>query len=117
MNRLSLAAACVLSLGVSGVSAQFNPRPQKPAYDDGQVEVVPVQGNVYLVAGSGANIAVQSTPDGLLLVDASICLVASLVSPRVSTKGASFKAISRVHLSAATPARFKVYSRTASAER
>jgi cyclase len=85
VNRLSLAAACVLSLGVSGVSAQFNPRPQKPAYDDGQVEVVPVQGNVYLVAGSGANIAVQSTPDGLLLVDASVAEMSEKVLAALRT--------------------------------
>jgi glyoxylase-like metal-dependent hydrolase (beta-lactamase superfamily II) len=72
MNRFFLVGTCVVSLCIAGVDAQFNPRPEKPAYDDGQVEVVPVQGSVYLVAGSGANITVQSTPDGFLLVDTSV---------------------------------------------
>jgi glyoxylase-like metal-dependent hydrolase (beta-lactamase superfamily II) len=44
-------------------------RPEKPNYEDGNVEVLHVQGNVYLVAGGKANIAVQKDPDGLLLVD------------------------------------------------
>lgn len=45
-------------------------RPEKPNYEDGNVEVLHVQGNVYLVAGGKANITVQKDPDGLLLVDA-----------------------------------------------
>jgi cyclase len=36
----------------------------------GQIEVLPVQGNVYMVAGAGANVAVQVGPTGMLLVDA-----------------------------------------------
>ena len=46
--------------------------PIKPAYDNGDVEVVPVRDNVYLVAGSGANITVQVDPEGVLLVDSSV---------------------------------------------
>ena len=34
-------------------------RPGKPVYGDGNVEVLPVQGNVYLVAGGASNITVQ----------------------------------------------------------
>ena len=44
-------------------------RPAKPTYEDGNIEVLHVQGNVYLVAGGKANITVQKDPDGLLLVD------------------------------------------------
>jgi cyclase len=36
---------------------------------EGEIQVLPVQGNVYLVAGAGANIAVQAGEDGVLLVD------------------------------------------------
>jgi glyoxylase-like metal-dependent hydrolase (beta-lactamase superfamily II) len=35
----------------------------------GGIEVLPVRGNVYLLAGAGANVTVQAGPDGLLLVD------------------------------------------------
>jgi cyclase len=46
--------------------------PKKPAYDNGDIVVIPVQGNVHLVAGSGANITVQVDPEGTLLVDTSV---------------------------------------------
>jgi hypothetical protein len=51
----------------------------KPAYDDGNVEVLHVQGNVHLVAGSGANITVQVAPDGLLVVDSSVAAMSEKV--------------------------------------
>ena len=35
----------------------------------GEIEVLPVQGNVYMLAGAGGNIAVQIGDDGVLLVD------------------------------------------------
>ncbi|HEY7447905.1 MAG TPA: MBL fold metallo-hydrolase [Vicinamibacterales bacterium] len=46
----------------SGVDADRN-RPVD------EIEVLPVQGNVYVLAGAGANIAVQIGEDGVLLVD------------------------------------------------
>jgi cyclase len=58
---------------------------QKPAYDDGNVEVVKVQGNVYLVAGSGANIVVQTDPDGLLVIDTSVPAMADKVLAAIRT--------------------------------
>jgi glyoxylase-like metal-dependent hydrolase (beta-lactamase superfamily II) len=36
----------------------------------GEVKAVPVQGNVYMIVGAGANIAVQAGQDGVLVVDA-----------------------------------------------
>ena len=38
----------------------------------GDIEVLPVQGNVYAIAGAGANIAVQVGEDGVLLVDTGV---------------------------------------------
>jgi len=57
----------------------------KPAYDDGTVEVIPVQGNVHIVAGSGANIAVQIDPDGVLLVDSSVAAMSEKVIAAIRT--------------------------------
>ena len=37
--------------------------------ETGDVEVLPVQGNLYIIAGAGGNIAVQVGDDGVLLVD------------------------------------------------
>ena len=60
-------------------------RSQKPAYDDGNVEALKVQGNVYLVAGSGANIVVQTDPDGLLVIDTSVPAMAEKVLAAIRT--------------------------------
>jgi glyoxylase-like metal-dependent hydrolase (beta-lactamase superfamily II) len=38
----------------------------------GEIEVLPVQGNVYMLAGAGGNIAVQVGEDGVLLVDTGL---------------------------------------------
>ena len=64
-----VAGAVALMLAVAShgpLIAQSDPRPVKPTYDDGNVEVVPVRGGVYLVAGSGANISLQVDADGVL---------------------------------------------------
>ena len=58
---------------------------QKPAYDDGNVEALKVQGNVYLVAGSGANVIVQTDLDGLLVVDTSVPAMAEKVLAAIKT--------------------------------
>jgi glyoxylase-like metal-dependent hydrolase (beta-lactamase superfamily II) len=48
------------------------PRVVSPQTSDpsGEIQVLPVQGNVYLLAGGGANMTVQAGDDGVLLVDA-----------------------------------------------
>src|SRR5262245_6143874 len=71
MRSLVMLAVVLMGTAPVGVVAQQGPRPVKPSYDDGNVEVLAVQGNVHLVAGSGANIVVQVDPDGLLVVDSS----------------------------------------------
>jgi cyclase len=83
----SLAAlAGALLLTVQGpLVAQRDHRPSKPTYDDGTVEVVPVRGNVHLVAGSGANISVQVDTDGLLLVDTSAAAMSEKVLAAIRT--------------------------------
>jgi glyoxylase-like metal-dependent hydrolase (beta-lactamase superfamily II) len=45
------------------------PLPANPDFSKLQVETLKVQGNVYLLAGAGGNIAVQTGDDGVLLVD------------------------------------------------
>jgi len=53
------------------VSGKGFPRvvsPQTSEIMDG-IQVLPVQGNLYMIAGAGANMAVQAGDDGVLLVD------------------------------------------------
>jgi glyoxylase-like metal-dependent hydrolase (beta-lactamase superfamily II) len=81
-----LTLAVVLLWAATGpLVAQQGPRPIKPAYDDGNVEVLPAQGNVHLVAGSGANIIVQVDPDGLLVVDTSVAAMSEKVLASIRT--------------------------------
>ena len=44
-------------------------RPAAQNAGDGEVHVLPVQGNVYMVVGAGGNITVQVGPEGVLIVD------------------------------------------------
>jgi glyoxylase-like metal-dependent hydrolase (beta-lactamase superfamily II) len=85
-ERLILAFTLLFLWTVAGhLDAQPGPRPGKPAYDDGNVEVVPVQGAVHLVAGSGANITVQVDADGLLVVDSSVAAMSEKVLAAIRT--------------------------------
>ena len=59
-TRISLAIAALLI--ASSAAAQSDP----------ELHVLPVQGNVYMLVGAGANIAMSIGPDGILLVDAGL---------------------------------------------
>jgi len=53
-----------------GRSGKDMARPYRPTYENkGTIEVLPVQGNVYMLAGGGSNVAVAVGPNSLLVVD------------------------------------------------
>jgi cyclase len=85
LTCLALVAAATLWPAPAARLAAQQPRPVKPAYDDGNVEAVHVQGNVHLVAGSGANIAVQVDADGVLIVDSSVATMSDKVLAAIRT--------------------------------
>ncbi len=61
---LRLASVGVLCLGTMPlISAQQNQSPGEA------LRVLPVRGNIHMIAGAGGNIAVQIGPDGVVLVD------------------------------------------------
>jgi cyclase len=84
-RSLAVLAGLLMLAAQGSVVAQQDPRPLKPAYDDGTVEVIPVRGTVHLVAGSGANITVQVDPEGLLLVDTSAAAMSAKVLAAIRT--------------------------------
>ena len=51
------------------VYAQQSQNPVQAKAQDGKLEVVPVQGNVYMIVGAGANITVQVGEEALLIVN------------------------------------------------
>ena len=68
---LSLAAvAAAAASAQSGPGAAAAAPPVRPAPDASvEIHVLPVQRNVYMLASAAGNVAVQTGPDGLLLVD------------------------------------------------
>lgn len=52
-----------------GVNGGFRPEDQPQRLAPGEVKSVHVQGNVHMIVGAGANIAVQVGEDGVLVVD------------------------------------------------
>jgi cyclase len=76
---LVFALAYLVGPAAAARLAAQQPRPEKPAYDDGQVETLRVQGNVHMVAGSGANVAVHVDAEGLLIVDSSVAAMGDKV--------------------------------------
>ena len=79
-NSLVLMAA----VGIASALAQ----PAQPAQP---IQIVPVKGNIYMLAGAGGNIVISVGPDGVLLVDSGLAANADKVlaainrSPRRST--------------------------------
>jgi glyoxylase-like metal-dependent hydrolase (beta-lactamase superfamily II) len=53
----------------TGANGGFRPEVQPQRLASGEVKAVHVQGNVHMVAGAGANVAVQVGEDGVLVVD------------------------------------------------
>jgi cyclase len=63
------APAAVLGIVFAAIVAELPARAQE-APAQSRLQVFPIQGNVYMIAGAGGNIAVQVGVDGVVLVDA-----------------------------------------------
>jgi hypothetical protein len=62
-------AAAALTVPASKSNVPLGKAIQDQAPRDGQVHVLPVQGNVYMLIADGVNLAVSVGPDGVLLVN------------------------------------------------
>jgi len=90
-------ASAVVCLGLCGsvaiVSTQANPSgarqtawpPRLSAPAPGEVQVLPVQGNVHVIVGAGGNITVQAGEEGVLLVDAGLASMSAKVLAAIKT--------------------------------
>jgi len=61
----------------------WSPRLTGPA--PGEVQVLPVQGNVHVIVGAGANITVQAGQDGILMVDTGLASMSDKVLAAMKT--------------------------------
>jgi glyoxylase-like metal-dependent hydrolase (beta-lactamase superfamily II) len=59
------AGACL----ATAYAQQNQNRPPQPNFDNVEIHVLPVQGDVYMLVGAGGNITLQVGKDGVLLVD------------------------------------------------
>ncbi len=69
MQQLARNPSDPRNLVTQGPPRGENPRRGETSQLDSEIRVLPVQGNVYLLAGAGGNMAVQVGEDGVLLVD------------------------------------------------
>jgi len=61
-------------------------RPYRPTYENkGDVEVVPVQGSVYMIAGGGSNVAVQVGANAVFVVDTNTAAMSDKMLAAIRT--------------------------------
>jgi glyoxylase-like metal-dependent hydrolase (beta-lactamase superfamily II) len=73
------AATSVLSTGIMQAQGGAAWKPPIPTIASGEVRVVPVRGNVYMLVGAGSNITVHAGNDGVLLVDSGTAAMSDKV--------------------------------------
>jgi cyclase len=86
----------LIALGLAAV--QLLPA-QQPNFDNVEVKILPVQGNIYMLIGAGGNITLQVGKDGVLLVDTSYAPMAPKVMAAIRTlSDAPIKYIVNTHV-------------------
>ncbi len=89
-SNVVAAAASIVLLGAACVCAQTKPNrvpwpPKFSAPAPGEVQVLPVQGNVWVLIGAGANITVQAGNEGILVVDTGTAAMSDKVLAAIAT--------------------------------
>jgi len=74
LMTLALLLTVGLAVLISGQQAPIRtprqtPPPLNPDFSKMEVQTLHVQGNIYLIAGAGGNVVVQTGDDGILMVD------------------------------------------------
>jgi len=89
-SNVVAAAASIVLLGAACLCAQTKPNrvpwpPKFSAPAPGEVQVLPVQGNVWVLIGAGANITVQAGNEGILVVDTGTAAMSDKVLAAIAT--------------------------------
>ena len=71
--RRTFAVSALAIVAAVGLGVAQAPQAQ------GEVRLLPVQGNVSMIVGAGANITVQAGDDGILLVDTGVAALSEKV--------------------------------------
>ena len=84
--RMDLRGCLASALLVVGLCASAQAvYPQEPTSRSPELELVPVQGNISMLAGAGGNITVQVGRDGVLLVDTGVATMTDRVLAAIRT--------------------------------
>ena len=94
--RLKASPAAETAAEAPRVSQAKNP-------DTGEVQLLPVQGNVYVLAGAGGNVVVQAGPSGALLVDSKSAAQAERILAEVKKLSTSGKPVKYLLNTSADP--------------
>ena len=78
---VGVTSAMLLAAGV--LAAQQNRGGQPQNFDNVELHLFPVQGNVYMMVGAGGNITVQVGGDGVLLVDTMFAPLAQPIAAEI----------------------------------
>jgi cyclase len=90
LHRLALLAS-VIFLGANGLRAQSAPSgsaiwaPKLTASAPNEIQILPVQGKVWVLIGAGGNITVQAGEDGILMVDTGTAAMSGKVLAAIAT--------------------------------
>jgi len=79
-RTIGVLAAALLSATLYGQ----NRAPQQN-FDNVEIHVLPVQGNIYMLVGAGGNITVQAGSDGVLLVDTEYAQLSEKILTAIRT--------------------------------
>ena len=67
-------------------SAAPRPSPVRPTYASrGEIQILPVQGTVYMLAGAGSNVTVQVGPDAVMVVDTNEAAMSDKILAAIRT--------------------------------
>jgi cyclase len=82
-----LCLGAVAAIGAQqGRTAKDLARPHRPTYaSTGEIEVLPVQGSVYMLAGAGSNVTVQVGPNALFVVDTNEAAMSDKILAAIKT--------------------------------
>jgi glyoxylase-like metal-dependent hydrolase (beta-lactamase superfamily II) len=83
--QLLVAAACLATAYAQNQNRAPQNRAPQQNFDNVQIHVLPVQGNVYMLVGAGGNITMQVGKDGVLLVDTEYAQLSDKILAAIRT--------------------------------
>ncbi len=82
-SRRTVLLALSFLIAVCAPAFAQNQPPQQQNFENAELHVLPVQGNIYMIVGPGGNITVQVGKDGVLLVDTMFAPLAQRIAAEI----------------------------------